>query len=136
MEVFSEISINNKGWSCDLWLLSLNLYVFYFINRFSGLLLIVTLKLATHTKYWSWVLVLSILVTTIGLYIAYMWFSNYKAILSDHILGTNIVMWRNIKSLFFLIFCCSLVLLIDGVVVTIDFHYGNYASKMRLAVSL
>jgi len=99
-------------------------------------LLIVTLKLATHTKYWSWVLVLSILVTTIGLYIAYMWFSNYKAILSDHILGTNIVMWTNLKSLFFLIFCCSLILLIDGVVVTIDFHYGNYASKMRLAVSL
>ena len=95
-----------------------------------------TLKLATHTKYWSWVLVLSILITTIGLYIAYMWFSNYKVILSDHILGTNVIMWQNWKSFFFLIYCGCLILVIDGVVVTVDFHYGEYASKMRLAVAM
>jgi hypothetical protein len=104
--------------------------------RYSGLLLIVTLKLAAHTKFWSWVLVLSILITTFGLYISYMWFSNYKAILSDHILGTTMVMWKNIKSLFFLIFCCCLIMVIDGILVTIDFHFGEYASKMRLAVIL
>lgn len=78
-------------------------------------------------------LIFSIVVVSLGLYVAYMWFSNYKAILSDHILGTAIVMWQNVKSLFFQIFCICLILLIDGVTVTIDFHYGSYASKMRLA---
>lgn len=96
--------------------------------------MIVTVKLATHTKYWSWVLVLSIVVTTFGFYIGYMWFSNYKAILSDHILGTAKVMWGDIKSLLYQIFCVCVILIIDGVVVTIDFQYGEYASKMRLAV--
>lgn len=93
-----------------------------------------TIKLATHTKYWSWILVISIVVTTFGLYISYMWFSNYKAILSDHILGTAMVMWHNLKSLLYQIFCVCVILIIDGLVVTVDFHYGEYASKMRLAV--
>ena len=80
------------------------------------------------------IVVFSILFVSIGLYIAYMWFSNYKAILSDHILGTTMIMWHTYKSLFFQIFCACLILLIDGVAVTIDFHYGSYASKMRLVV--
>lgn len=109
--------------------------VTFYSFRFTGLLIIVTLKLVTHTKYWSLMLVVSILVVSIGLYVAYMWFSNYKAILSNHILGTAGVMWQDLKSFLFQIFCICSILLVDGVTFTIDFHYGSYASKMRLAVS-
>ena len=97
-------------------------------------MIIVTLKLVMRTKYWTFTLVFSIVVVSIGLYIAYMWFSNYIALLSDHILGTTIIMWNTYKSLFFQIFCACLILLIDGAAVTVDFHYGSYASKMRLVV--
>lgn len=110
-----------------------NLFIFI---RYSGLLLIVTLKLVMHTKYWSIFLFWSILLTTVVPYIGYMWLSNYKAILTDHILGTNMILWHNWKSLFFIIFCACLILLIDGVVITLDFHYGDYANKMRLAVAM
>lgn len=105
-----------------------------FSSRYSGLLLIVTFKLVMRTKYWSWFLFLSILLTTLLPYIGYMWFSNYKAILTDHILGTSIILWHNWKSLFFILFCACLILIIDGAAVSIDFDYGGYANKMRLAV--
>lgn len=127
MHIFDDSSINDQGWNSDLWIISINL--------FTGLMIIVTFKLVTHTKYWSWILVVSILFVSIGLYIAYMWFSNYIAILSGHILGTVWVMWRTWKSLFLQIFCACLILVIDGIVVTLDFHFGSYASKMRLAAS-
>jgi len=97
-------------------------------------MIIVTLKLVTHTKYWSWLLFFSIIIVSIGFYIAYMWLSNYKAILSDHILGATMTMWHNWKTLFYQIFCVCIILLIDGAAVAVDFHYGSYASKMRLAV--
>jgi hypothetical protein len=98
-------------------------------------MIVVTLKLVLHTKYWSLLLVISILFVSIGLYIAYMWFSNYVAILSNNILGTNMILWHNYKSLFYQIFCLCLILFIDGIIVTINFDFGSYASKMRLAVS-
>jgi hypothetical protein len=59
-------------------------------------MIIVTLKLVTHTKYWSYILVASIIFVSLGLYIAYMWFSNYIALLQtgEYILGTVSVMWN------------------------------------------
>ena len=59
-------------------------------------MIIVTLKLVAHTKYWSYILVFSIIFVSLGLYIAYMWFSNYIALLrtGEYILGTVSVMWN------------------------------------------
>lgn len=40
-------------------------------------IVIVTFKLATHTKFMSFLLFFSLLVLGIGIYVAYMWISNY-----------------------------------------------------------
>jgi hypothetical protein len=53
--------------------------------------MVVTLKLATHTRFWTFNLVLSIAVLSLGLYVAYMWISNYA--LSNDVQNTSFVAW-------------------------------------------
>ena len=48
-------------------------------------MMLVTFKLSTHTKFWSWILLISILFFSLGLYFAYMWISNYY--FSDYVRG-------------------------------------------------
>jgi len=109
--------------------------VLFFLIRFTGLMMVVTLKLATHTKFWSIALVVSILLFSLGFYIGYMWISNSVVIITDNMLGTPVIAWTSGIAYFFVIFCCCLILLLDGVLITIDFHYGEYASKMRKAIN-
>ena len=120
-------------------------------------MLIVTIKLLVHTKYWSWYFIFSIIFCSLGLYIGYMWFSNYKAILNNHILGnflimlfnlryfshkllifsflgTVYIMWHNPKTIFYLILCAILIIVVDTVHVAVDFYLGGYVSKMRMAI--
>jgi phospholipid-transporting ATPase len=92
----------------------------------------VTFKLATHTKFWSTLLVVTILLFSLGLYFAYMWLSNYA--LSDYLRGTVSVFFTNGETYFIVIFCCCLVLLIDGSVISVDFNRGGYSSRMRKLV--
>ena len=54
-------------------------------------MLVVTFKLATHTKFWSLLLIIAISILSIALYIGYMWISNYY--FSEHIKGTTYVAW-------------------------------------------
>lgn len=61
--------------------------------RYSTIIVVVTFKLATHTRFWSGLLIFTIIVISIGLYLAYMWISNYY--FSDYINGTNIVAWTS-----------------------------------------
>lgn len=44
---------------------------------YTAVMFVVTFKLATHTKFWSSILIWTIILTSLGLYLAYMWISNY-----------------------------------------------------------
>ncbi len=87
------------------------------------------MKLATHTRFWSACLIFSILVLSLGCYAAYMWLSNY--FLSAAIIGTTFVAWTTGEVYFLILFCICVILLVDGIVVFMDFRRGSYASKMR-----
>ena len=76
--------MNELGHSNDLWVASLTMYT-YFLFSFTSIVLVVTFKLATHTKFWSAMLVIVIVFFSLALYIAYMWVSNY--IFSDYLKG-------------------------------------------------
>lgn len=92
-------------------------------------MLVVTFKLATHTKFWSKLLVVSILFFSLGLYVAYMWVSNFA--FTDYLKGSISMFYSNAESIFVVLFCCCLVLFVDGFVVSVDFNRGGYASRMR-----
>jgi signal transduction histidine kinase len=92
-------------------------------------ILVVTFKLATHTRFWSVILFITITFLSLGFYVIYMWISNYA--LSDYVEGTAFIAWTSIETYFIVLFCICLILFIDGVVVFMDFRKGSYASKMR-----
>lgn len=50
---------------------------------FSAAIVVVTMKLSTHTKFWSVMLFTAVSLLSMGFYVAYMWISNYK--LSFHV---------------------------------------------------
>lgn len=43
-------------------------------------------------------------------------------------------MWHNPNTIFYLIFCSLLIIVVDTVHVTIDYWMGGYVSKMRKAI--
>lgn len=91
-----------------------------------------TLKLATHTRFWSGCLIFSILFLSLGMYVSYMWISNY--FLSSSINGTSYMAWTTGDVYFVVLFCICMILVVDGVIVFIDFRRGSYASKMRVVL--
>lgn len=93
------------------------------------MILVVTFKLATHTKFWSILLVATISITSLGFYTIYMWLSNF--FLTDNVKGTTYVGWTSAECYFVVLFCICMVLFVDGMVVFTDFHRGGYASRMR-----
>jgi hypothetical protein len=98
-------------------------------------MMVVTLKLITHTKSWPVILIISILFFSLGFYVGYMWISNSIVFLTDNMIGAPKMAWSSGLIYFFVVFCCCLILILDGISITIDFHYGQYASKMRRAVA-
>lgn len=62
-------------------------YVPFPLSSFTTVMMLVTFKLSTHTKFWSWILLISILFFSLGLYLAYMWISNYY--FSDYVYGST-----------------------------------------------
>jgi len=74
-------------------------------------------------------LVFSISVLSLGLYVAYMWISNYA--LSNDVQDTSFIAWTTPQTYFVVLFCICIILFLDGVIVFIDFRRGSYASKMR-----
>lgn len=117
----SQAAVNGKGYSTGFWLVGIVVY--------SSVILVVTFKLSTHTRFWSIILFITITLLSLGLYVIYMWISNY--VLSDHIEGTTYVAWTSAECYFVVLFCICLVLFVDGLVVFLDFRRGSYASKMR-----
>jgi len=80
---------------------------------------VVTFKLATHTKFWSILLFVCIIGLSLGLYEIYMWISNYY--FSNYVKGTTWMFYTNAQTYFIVLFCCCLVLWVDGIVLSIDF---------------
>ena len=108
-----------------------SLCIYYLIFRYSSVILVVTFKLATHTRFWSIWLIIGIILLSLALYLAYMWISNTT--ISNHMfLGVTTIAWTTAEPYFVVIFCTCLILAIDGIIVFIDFKRGSIASKMRV----
>lgn len=58
-----------------------------------------------------------------------MWISNY--VFSNYVEGVAYVAWTSAECYFIVLFCVCMILLVDGVVVWLDFKRGAVASKMR-----
>ena len=124
MFIISETSINGTGINSDYWIVSLTI--------FSSVIFVVTFKLATHTRFWTIYLLISILITSLGFYALHMWLTNFA--LTDYVEGTTLVAWTSIETYFIVLFCACMVLFVDGIVVFIDFRRGGYTSRMRKIV--
>lgn len=61
-----------------------------------------------------------------------MWISN--SLFSTYIKGTVYMAWTSGETYLTVLFCISLILFVDGIVVHIDFNRGGYSSKMRAVV--
>jgi len=92
-------------------------------------MLVVTFKLSTHTKFWSLMLFFVIIVLSLGLYVAYMWISNYH--FSPYVLGTTWMFYTTGETYFLVLFCTCVVLFLDGFVLSLDMEYSGLVSKMR-----
>jgi len=119
--ILSEVSVNGNGYSTSYWLVGITIY--------SAVIMVVTFKLSTHTRFWSIILFVTIIFLSLGFYVAYMWISNY--VLSDYVEGTAYIAWTSIETYFVVLLCVCGVLFVDGLVVFMDFRKGSYASKMR-----
>ena len=98
------------------------------------MILVVTFKLSTHTKFWSVLLFFSILVLSLGVYVAYMWFSNYLLPTYSWVTGTALTFYTTGETYFLVLFASCVVLLVDGLVLSVDFERGGYSSRMRKLV--
>lgn len=96
-------------------------------------MMLVTFKLATHTKFWSILLLISIIFFSLGLYFAYMWISNYH--FSDYVTGDTYMFFTEGETYFIVLFCVCFVLCIDGIVLTFDSKYAGIINKMRILIS-
>ena len=86
--VIGQVSVNEDGYNSDFWLVSLTI--------FSSVILVVTFKLATHTRFWSILLFLSIVITSIGFYLIHMWVSNYAHFqMTEYVAGTTYMAWTS-----------------------------------------
>jgi len=64
------------------------------LTIYSSVIMVVTFKLATHTKFWSWIYVFSIIIASLGLYVLHMWLTNFT--LTDYVKGTTLVAWTSL----------------------------------------
>lgn len=106
---------------------------YLFLFRYSCVIIVVTFKLSTHTRFWSGILVISIVFLSLGLYLAYMWISNYY--FSDNIKGTNTIAWTSGEIYLVVLFCICAVLFIDGIVLHIDLIKSGTIYKMRAIIA-
>ena len=95
--------------------------------------MVVTFKLATHTRFWSGLMIFTLVVLSIGLYLAYMWISN--SFFSDNINGTNIVAWTSGECYFVVLFGICFILFLDGIIIHIDLMKSGTISKMRAVIA-
>lgn len=80
--IIGETSVNETGINSSFWLVSFTI--------FSSVILVVTFKLSSHTRFWSLLLILAIIITTFGFYLIHMWLTNF-GYLTEHTDGTTYV---------------------------------------------
>lgn len=90
---------------------------------------VVTFKLATHTKFMSLLLFFSLLILGIGIYVCYMWISNY--FLSYTIVNTTYMFYTSGETYFLVLFGLCVVLFVDGIVLTLDEDNSGLLRKVR-----
>lgn len=95
------------------------------------MILVATFKLASHTKFWSVLLFISIVFLSLGLYVGYMWVSNYYLAEYSSITHTAYMFYTTYETYFIVLFSVCFVLCIDGFVLAVDFQRGGYSSRMR-----
>jgi hypothetical protein len=91
--------------------------------------MVVTFKLASHTKFWSLMLLFSIIFLSLGLYVAYMWVSNYA--LTVYMQGTAMKFFTTGDTYLIILFCICVVLVFDGVVLSFDSKSSGIIHKLR-----
>ncbi len=96
------------------------------------MILVVTFKLATHTKFFSLLYVFSILFFSLGVYIAYMWISDVLIIETNKVEHTVSIYFETGETYFLVLLGICAILFVDGAVIFLDFTRGGYASKMRI----
>jgi hypothetical protein len=106
-------------------------HVSFFLLRFSSIILVVSFKIATHTRFWSWLMFVSLLCLSICLYVAYMWISNVLT----GVKGTVTMVYSTLECYLCVLFCVAVLLIIDGLLIFLEFWKGGYASKMRRVIS-
>ena len=74
-----------------------------------------TFKIAAHTKFWSWINVLSLLVLSLCLYIGFMWISDLPKI-DTTAKGAIIPIHSSFKCYLVVLLCTCILLMIDGLV--------------------
>ena len=119
--IIGGVAVNGAGYSTSFWLVGIIVY--------TTVIFVVTFKLSTHTKFWSAILIWVIIFTSLGLYLAYTWISNYA--FSNYVEGVAFIAWTSAECYFVVLFSVCMILFVDGVVVFIDFRQGALASKMR-----
>ena len=91
--------------------------------------MIVSFKLATHTKFMSPLLLFSLVVLAIGIYIAYMWISDvFPTSAVNH---TIRMFYESASTYFVVIFGVCLILFIDGFIISIDYDNSGAIGKLR-----
>lgn len=83
--------------------------------------MVVTFKLSSHTKFWSVLLFISIIVLSLGLYVSYMWLTNYYFATYTWISFTAATFFTTGETYFIVLFGVCFVLFVDGLVLSIDF---------------
>lgn len=119
--IIGGVAVNAEGYSSSFWLVGVIIY--------TSVIFVVTFKLSTHTKFWSAILIWVIIVTSLGLYLAYMWISNWA--LSSNVEGVAYIAWTSAECYFVVLFSICMILFVDGLVVFLDFRKGALTSRMR-----
>ena len=91
--------------------------------------MIVSLKLATHTKFMSKLLLFSLLFLAIGIYVAYMWISSVFP--TSGINNTTMMFFTSAETYFVVIYGMCLILLIDGFIISLDYDNSGVIKKLR-----
>lgn len=76
-------------------------------------------------------LFISIVILSLGVYVGYMWVSNYYTASSAYITDTAYMFYTTGETYFIALFSVCFVLCVDGFVLSVDFRRGGYSSRMR-----
>jgi hypothetical protein len=107
-----------------LWILNnkCNMVIIFILLSYSCVILLVTFKLCTHTKFWSWLMVISLFFLSLSLYIVYMWISNIKST-NLSLQGSMVSIYSSVTSYLTVFFSVGILLIIDGVIIYFIYIY-------------